>query len=257
MRTVQTRVGVFQDQNSLIADRLANQDASLVRVADAAQSIRERMADAIASGRVDGLVEDIQAQMNIAVDSMNASYSGKYLFAGGQVDTKPVTASTLADLTVPPAVIADFFKNDDFKVKAKLDDASSVTAGVLADDIGTDLLTALQTFQTFNQGPNGPFTGAMTNAQKTFLEGQLASWNTIRADVTLIAAQNGTNQKRVDDVATDLEARQTSLTIMLGDITDANMAQASADLEQASLSVQSSAYVFQTLKSSSLINFLR
>jgi flagellar hook-associated protein 3 FlgL len=257
MRTVQTRVGVFQDQNSLIADRLANQDASLVRVADAAQSIRERMADAIASGRVDGLVEDIQAQMNIAVDSMNASYSGKYLFAGGQVDTKPVTASTLADLTVPPAVIADFFKNDDFKVKAKLDDATSVTAGVLADDIGTDLLTALQTFQTFNQGPNGPFTGAMTNAQKTFLEGQLASWNTIRADVTLIAAQNGTNQKRVDDVATDLEARQTSLTIMLGDITDANMAQASADLEQARLSLQSSAYVFQSLQSSSLINFLR
>jgi flagellar hook-associated protein 3 FlgL len=257
MRTVQTRVGVFQDQNGLIADRLTTQDASLVRVADAAQSIREIMAEAIASGRVDSLVEDIQAQMNIAVESMNVSYGGKYLFAGGQVDTKPVTANTLADLTVPPALIADFFKNDDFKVKSKLDDATSVTTGILADDIGTDLLTALQTFQTFNEGPNGPFTGAMTNAQKTFLEGQLAGWNTIRADVTLIAAHNGTNQKRVDDVATDLEARQLSLTIMLGDITDANMAQASADLEQARLSVQSSAYVFQSLQSSSLINLLR
>lgn len=257
MRTVQTRVGVFQDQNSLIADRLTTQDASLVRVADAAQSIRELMAEAIASGRVDSLVEDIQAQMNVAVDSMNVSYGGKYLFAGGQVDTKPVTASTLADLTVPPAIIADFFKNDDFKVKAKLDDATSVTTGVLADDIGTDLLTALQTFQTFNQGPNGPFSGALTNAQKTFLEGQLAGWNTIRADVTLIAAQNGTNQKRVDGVATDLEARQISLTIMLGDITDADLAQASADLQQAQLSVQSAAYVFQALQSSSLINILK
>lgn len=257
MRTVQTRVGVFQDQNSLIADRLTTQDASLVRVADAAQSIRELMAEAIASGRVDSLVEDIQAQMNVAVDSMNVSYGGKYLFAGGQVDTKPVTASTLADLTAPPAIIADFFKNDDFKVKAKLDDATSVTTGVLADDIGTDLLTALQTFQTFNQGPNGPFSGALTNAQKTFLEGQLAGWNTIRADVTLIAAQNGTNQKRVDGVATDLEARQISLTIMLGDITDADLAQASADLQQAQLSVQSAAYVFQALQSSSLINILK
>jgi flagellar hook-associated protein 3 FlgL len=257
MRTVQTRVAGFQDQNSLIADRLTTQDAAVVRVADAAQSIRELMAEAIASGRVDSLVEDIQAQMNIAVDSLNATYGGKYLFAGGQVDTKPVTAVNLADLTLPPGIIANFFKNDDFKVKAKLDDATTVTTGILADDIGTDLLTALQTFEAFNQGPNGPFTGALTDTQKTFLENQLAGWNTIRADVTLIAAKNGTNQKRVDNVATDLEARQISLTSMLSDITDADLAQASADLQQAQLSLQSAAYVFQSLQSSSLINLLR
>lgn len=257
IRTVQNRVGVFQEQNNLIADRLSTQDISLVRVADAAQSIRELIAESIASGRVDSLVEDIQAQLSIAVDSLNASYNGKYLFAGGQVDTKPVTAVTLADLTTPPGIIANFFKNDDFKVKARLDDATTVTTGILADDIGTDLLTALQTFQSFNQGPNGPFTGALTDPQKTFLESQLAGWNTIRADITLIAAQNGTNQKRVDTTATNLEARQLSLTSILSDITDADLAQASADLQQAQLSLQSAAYVFQSLQSSSLINLLR
>ena len=257
MRTVQTRVGVFQDQNGLIADKLATQDAAVVRVADAAQSIREIMAEAVASGRVDSLVEDIQAQMSTAIDSLNARYGGKYLFAGGQVDTKPVTAATLADLTLPPAVIANFFKNDDFKVKAKVDEATNVTTGILADDIATNMMTALQTFQAFNEGPNGPFTGAMTNAQKTFLESQLGTWNTIRADVTQIAAQNGNNQKRLDTVAVDLEARQISLTGMLGDITDADLAKAAADLQQAQLSVQSAAYVFQSLQSSSLINILK
>ena len=257
MRTVQTRVSVFQDQNGLLADKLTTQDASIVRVADAAQAIRELMAEAVASGRVDSLVDDIQAQMNTAIDSLNVSYNGKYLFAGGQVDTKPVTARLLSDLTVPPAIIADFFKNDDFKIKAKVDDAITVTTGILADDIGTNMLTALQTFQAFNEGPNGPFTGAMTNAQKTFLENQLANWNTIRADVTLIAASNGTNQKRLDTVATDLEARQISVTGMLGDITDADLAKASADLQQAQLSVQAAAFVFQSLQSSSLINILK
>lgn len=257
MRTVQTRVSVFQDQNGLLADKLTTQDASIVRVADAAQAIRELMAEAVASGRVDSLVDDIQAQMNTAIDSLNVSYNGKYLFAGGQVDTRPVTARLLSDLTVPPAIIADFFKNDDFKIKARVDDATTVTTGILADDIATDMLTALQTFQAFNEGPNGPFTGAMTDAQKTFLENQLSNWNTIRADVTLIAAQNGTNQKRLDTVAVDLEARQISVTGMLGDITDADLAKASTDLQQAQLSVQAAAYVFQSLQSSSLINILK
>jgi len=44
---------------------------------------------------------------------------------------------------------------------------------------------------------------------------------------------------------------------MLSDITDADLAKASADLQQAQLSVQAAAYVFQSLKTSSLINILK
>lgn len=257
MRTVQTRVSVFQDQNSLLADKLATQDSALVRVADAAQSIRQVMAEALATGRVDTLVEDIQAQMNSATEAMNARYGGKYLFSGGQVDTRPVTATSLADLTAPPGIIANFFKNDDFVVQAKLDEATKINTGFLADDIGTDMLNALKTFQTFQEGASGPFTGAMTDAQKTFLESQLSVWDGVRQDATLIVAHNGTNQRRLDAVASDLEKRQTSLTSMLGDITDADMAKAAANLQQAQLSVQSAAYVFQALQASSLLNILR
>ncbi|HEX7945569.1 MAG TPA: flagellin [Phenylobacterium sp.] len=256
MKSVQSRLGVYQDQNQLIADKLATQDTGLTRVADAAQSIRQIMSEAIASGRVDTLVEDIQAQMNNATEGMNARYGGKYLFAGGQVDTRPVTAQTLADLTSGPP-ISNWFKNDQFQVTAKLDEATNITTGVLASDIGTNMLTALQTFESFNQGGSGPFTGQMTAAQKTFLEGQLANWDTIRSDVTNIAAHNGSNQKRVDTVGADLTSRQNSLAGMVGDITDADMGEAAAQLQQAQLSVQSAAYVFQALQASSLINLLR
>ena len=256
MKSVQSRLGVYQDQNSLIADKLATQDTGLTRVADAAQSIRQIMSEAIATGRVDTLVEDIQAQMSNALEGMNARYGGKYLFAGGQVDTRPVTATTLADLTSGPP-IASWFKNDQFQVSAKLDEATNINTGVLASDIGTNMLTSLQTFEAFNQGGSGPFTGAMTAAQKTFLEGQLASWDTIRQDVTTIAAHNGSNQKRVDTVGADLTSRQNSLAGMVGDITDADMGEAAAQLQQAQLSVQSAAYVFQALQASSLINLLK
>src|SRR5688572_2711439 len=77
MKSVQSRLEVYQDQNNVIADKLATQDTSIVRVADAAQQIRQIMAEALASGRVDTLVEDIQAQMNNAVEGMNGRYGGK------------------------------------------------------------------------------------------------------------------------------------------------------------------------------------
>jgi len=256
MRSVQTRISTFQDQNQLTADKLSTQDTAISRVADTAQQVRQIMSEAIASGRVDTLVEDIQAQMGDAVEAMNARYGGKYLFAGGQVDTRPVTATQLTDLTSGPP-ISSFFQNDNFKAQAKLDESTNITTGVLASDIGTNMLTAFQTFEQFNQGAGGPFTGQMTAAQKTFLEGQLATWDQVRSDVTDLAARNGTNQKRLDSITTDLGTRQASLQGMVGDITDADMGEAAAALQQAQLSVQSAAYVFQTLQSSSLINLLK
>ncbi len=256
MRSVQTRLAVYEDQNKLLSDKLDTQNTAITRVADAAQTVRQLFAEALASGRADTLVEDVEGQLRNAVEAMNARYGGKYVFAGGQVDTRPVTVTSLADLTAGPP-IASFFQNDQFKVTAKLDEATTVTTGLLADTMGTDLLTAFQTFQTFNQGGSGPFGGQLTAAQQTFLEGQLASWDSVRAEVTQIAAYNGVNQKRLETIADDLTNRQNSLTGMLADITDADMAEASAQLQQAQLSVQSAAYVFQSLQESSLINLLR
>lgn len=256
MRSVQTRLGVFEDQNKLLSDKLSTQNTGVLRVADAAQAVRQIFSEALASGRADTLVEDVEGQLRNAVEGMNARYGGKYVFAGGQVDTRPVTATTLTDLTAGPP-IASFFQNDQFKVTAKIDEATTVNTGILADKLGTDLLTAFKTFQSFNEGGSGPFTGALTAAQQTFLEGQLANWDSVRADVTNIAAYNGVNQKRLETVAEDLTTRQNTLAGMLGEITDADMAQAAADLEQAQISVQSAAYVFQSLQESSLINILR
>jgi len=256
MRTLESRLEVYQEQNNFIAEKLAQQDTSLKRVAEAAQSVRQIIAEALASDRVDTLIEDINAQLRNAVEAMNGRYGGKYLFAGGQVDTRPVTATSMADLTAGPP-IASFFLNDDFKATAKIDEATSITTGLLAEEIGTDMLTAFRDMQAFHEGASGPFTGQMTQAQRTFLEGQMAVWEDVRMDVTTITAQNGLQQKRVETVSEDLTARQNTLAGMIGNITDADMAQAAAALQQAQLSVQSAAYVFQTLAQSSLINLLK
>ncbi len=256
MRVVDRRTQAYQDQNGLVADKLTNQDQALNQITDAAAQIRQTIADALATDRADTLMSDLNSLFKNAVQGMNTSYDGKYLFSGGQINTQPVTATSLADLTAGPA-IATFFHNDDFKAQAKIDDSTTVTTGFLADDLGTNMMNALKTIQTFQEGPNGPFTGQLTDAQRTFLQNQLAGWDTVRSDLTLTTAQNGLNQKRVDDVGKSLVARKDTLTIMMGDITDADMAKAAGDLQAAGLAVQASAQVFLALQNTSLLNVLK
>jgi flagellar hook-associated protein 3 FlgL len=255
MRTVQARLEVYADQNKLIADKLTTQDAALNQVTDSAAATRQSIADAIASGRGDTLMEDLQAHFRNAVEGMNARYAGKYLFAGGQIDARPVTAGQLSDLTAPLTAIADFFHNDRFKVQAKIDDSTTVTTGVLADEIGTDLLTAYRTMQAFHEAT--PFGGELTPAQLSFLEGQLATWDGLRGDLTNTTARNGLVQKRVDSVKADLVTRENTLAGMMGDITDADMPLAVSQLQMAQMSVQASAQVFMALQQTSLLNLLK
>ena len=258
MNTVLARLKTYQDQNNVIADRLSSQDTALNQVADAATAIRQAMADALATGHADTMMQDIQAQMSIAVEGMNARYNGKYLFAGGQVDTKPVTTNQMSDLADPPPPaapldVSTLFKNDDYKLQNKLDDSTTVTTGVLASDIGTPMLQALHDLQN---SPLGPFTGPLTPAQQQYLQGEMARWATIRSDLTTKAAANGLIQKRVDTSKQNVVAQDTTLTGMIGDITDADMAQAASQLQMAQMSVQAAAHVFQTLQSASLLSVL-
>lgn len=255
MRSVQTRLTGFQDQNSLIADRLSTQDTALNQVADASQSIRQAIADALASGNASTLMAEVQGLMNKAVGALNTRYNGDYVFAGGQINTAPVTAQQLSDLTAGPA-LSSFFQNDQFKAKAQIDDSTSVTTGILASDVGTPLLGALQTLKAFDQGASGPLGSVLTTAQRSFLENQLATWDQVHTGITNITAGNGMVQQRVDAVKSDLTSRQNTLAGMMSNITDADMAKAAADLQLAQTSFAAAAQVFQTLKESSLINLL-
>lgn len=256
MRSVKTRLEVYQEQNTFVSERLATQDTALNQVTNAAKEARQAIADALASGRVDTLMEDLQAQFRNATEGMNARYGGKYVFAGGQVDTRPVSATSMADLTSGPP-IASWFENDQFQTTAKVDEATTVQLGVLADDIGTDLLAAFQAVQAFHEGGSGPLTGQMTAAQRTFLEGQLASWDGVREDLVNLTARNGLIQKRVESVREALTTRHNQLAGMMGDITDADLPEAISQLEQAQLAVQSAAHVFSALQESSLLNILK
>lgn len=255
MKSVDARITSYQFQNGQIAAKLSAQDGGLTATADAANQVRQAIANALASNNADTLMQVVQGQFQTAVSALNTQYDGKYVFAGGKIATKPVTATQLSDLTSGPP-IASFFQNDNLKVQAKLDDSTTVTTGQLASDIGTPMMAAFQTLQAFDQGAGGPLNGPLTAAQAAFLTTQMQNWAGIATNITTQAAQNGLVQKQVDDVAANLVTQQNTLTSMIGKITDADMGKAATDLSNAQLSVQASARVLQALQNSSLLNLL-
>jgi flagellar hook-associated protein 3 FlgL len=258
MRTIDARLSGYTEQNKLVTDKLTTQDFALNQVADSTASTRESIAQSLASGRGDTLMQDIAGFFSNSVEGLNSRYGGKYLFAGGQIDTLPVTAETLSDLTNPAnPQTSDFFKNDSYITQAKIDDSTTVGTGLLADKIGTKMLDAYKAVQAFQEGPDGPFGGVLTDNQKTFLESQLAVWDDVHADLVDDTARNGMVQSRVDAVKTDVVARQDSLAGMMGDITDADMTKAATALSQAQVAVQAAAQVFLSLQNSSLLNVMK
>ena len=50
---------------------------------------------------------------------------------------------------------------------------------MLADDLGLDLFDSFRQIQAFHEGGSGPFQGAMTDAQRTFLEGMVAQFDDV------------------------------------------------------------------------------
>jgi flagellar hook-associated protein 3 FlgL len=255
MNSVAKRYSGYQDTNTVVAAKLVTQDQALTSMADAAQSVRQAITDALAADNADTLMQSTAGNFQQAVDGLNAKYDGKYLFAGGQINTPPVSAQQLSDLTAGPP-LSSFFHNDQLQVQAKLDDSTTVTTGQLASSLGTNMMTAFQQLQAFSQGPGGPLSGPLTAAQRTFLQNQLATWDSVRTQLTTSAAQNGLVQQQVDQVKTNLTTQQNTLTGMIGNITDADMAKAATDLSNAQLSVQATARVLQALQSSSLLNLL-
>jgi flagellar hook-associated protein 3 FlgL len=255
MQATQTQVTGYLNNTQTISAKLSTQDSALNEVASASTSAIQAITQSLASSNGTSLMQQLQDAFGNAVEGLNTTYNGEYLFAGGQVNTQPVTNTTLAQLPAAPS-IPGLFNNDQRVATAQLDQNTSISTGFLANQVGTPLFTALQNIAAYDQGPNGPFTGTLTQAQSQFLTQQIASLDTVQTNLNNVVAQNGLAQNEVTGAQTDLTSRQTMLQQLIGNVTDANLAQASTNLQQAQLAIQASGQVFQALNNSSLLSSL-
>ncbi len=253
-QSLKTRVDGYVQTAANVASQLGAQDTALTEVSNAGQSARQAIAQAVASGRADGLMASLQSAFSQATDGLNAQYNGAYLFSGGRVTTAPVAAKSLQDLTSPPA--GGVFQNDQLPATAKLNETTTVQTGQLASNIAGPLFDAFKQFEALDQGPNGPFTGQLTQAQTDALTTLMKSFDTANSGVTGTVAQNGLVQNQVDTLQAAQQQRQTDLISTIGDMANADMGQASAQLAQAQTALQASARVFMSLQNTSLLHYL-
>lgn len=254
MQAANTQATSYLNQTQVIATQLSVQDQALQQVAGAGSDAQQAVANVVATGNGSSLMQSLQTALSTAVAGLNTSFNGEYLFSGGQSNTLPVTAQTLSDLTAAPS-IASLFQNGQLVTTSQLDPSTNIATGVLADQVGTPLFTALQNIEAYAQA-NGPFTGTLTAAQSSFLTSQLPGLTTVNTGLTNVVAQNGEAQAQVATAQTNLTSQQTMLGGLLSTVTSADLAQASTNLQEAQLSIQATEQVLMALKSSSLLNLL-
>lgn len=255
MQTVQSQVTNYLNQSQITATKLSTQDTALSEISGAASSASTAISSALSAGDATSLMQTLGTAFQNAVSGLNTTFNGEYLFSGGKANTAPVSATSISDLTSAPS-ISSLFQNGQYVTSTQISPNTSIKTGLLADQVGTPLFTAMQAIEAYSQGPNGPLTGTLTAAQSTFLQSQLASLTTVSTNLTDVQAQNGALQSQLTNTQTDLTNQQTSLSGLIGNITDANLAQADVNLQQAQLAVQASAQVISALKASSLVSLL-
>ena len=255
LKTTQAKVAGFRDQVSLVANRLDVQDVGIGQVSDATQDARDAIANAIAAGSAETMMQQLNGAFGDVIQGLNSKFNGRYVFAGAKSDVQPTTATSMADLTAAPTT-ASLFQNDQYITSNRIDDTTSVDTGQLADQLGTGVFNAFKQVQAYVDA-NGPFTGKLTTTQTNFLQGLLGTFDTVKSGLTTAQAQNGLNQKRFETAQTDLSDQADTLTTMVGGITDVDMAEAVTRLQAAQLSVQAAAQVFSSLQNSSLLNVLK
>lgn len=255
MQATQAQVTGYLNNTQVVSARLATQNSALTEVAGSAGDAIQAITQALASGDATTLMASLQNAFSNAVEGLNSTFNGEYLFSGGQVTTQPVSATDLSSLTSAPS-IASLFNNDQRQITTQVDQNTNLKTGVLASNVGTPLFQAFQALEAFDQGPNGPLTGTLTATQKTFLTAQIANLDTVQANLNDVVAQNGLMQAEVTNAQSDLGARQTMLQGLIGDATNADLAKATTNLQQAQLSIQAAGQVFQSLNASSLLAIL-
>lgn len=249
-----SNTNAFIDVNKTVSDRLDAQNLALERTSDAAAQAKDAIMSALASGDGSSLAIALQGAFSSSLDGLNYVHDGQYLFGGGNDDQQPVTVSTLTDLANLTSV-SSAFQNGDVKKSSRIDVHTTLQTGMLASDLGTTLMGLFQQYQ--QQATTTPFGSQLDDTQKAFLTNLAGQFSSAYDNLVQQTSLNGTMQKRVENTTGSLTGQVTSLTALIGDRTDADMAKAYSDLQIAQVSVQASAQVLSSLKDTSLLNLLR
>jgi flagellar hook-associated protein 3 FlgL len=253
-RAAADRANAYQSSTQLALTQTDLQNTQLSELSSLAQQLQQAVMSA--AGNADGtnLMQTAQSIFQQASSILNAQDSnGNYIYGGQNTDAPPFTATSLADLGTAP--ISTFFANGDIKKTVQVGDGQTQQIGVLASDIGTQLMTALNTLNQANTA--SPFNGQLTQAQAdTLTSTVLPEAKTAATGLNDITGANGTVYKNLQDAVTNQQSLSTLYTGFVSDIQDVDMATAVTKLNQNQVALQAALSVTAHLGQISLLNYL-
>lgn len=269
LKSTVSRIDGFISVGEQAAGRLGAQDLAMTQIYDGGDAARKAIANAMAAGRVDGLMNDLAVQFQSVQSGLNTSFQGLYLFAGASTDRKPATATDMASLTAA-ASTADVFANDSLTQKSRIDENTTLETGFLANDLGAGLTEVFRNMQLYQEGnpvtiegvtytppAAGSITGRVSDDLQAFLNAQLGQLDKANTALVNEQARNGLMQTHVDEALDTHENRKFTLEELVKDKSAADPAQAITDLEMAQIAIEASAQVLNSLRQTSLLDLLR
>lgn len=235
------------------ASRLDLQDTQLSQLSSIADQVRQTLTSGAANQDATALMNQMDGFFAQATEILNAKDSSGYIFGGDKNQTPPLTVSTLSDLAALPSV-ASAFANGNIKTTMRIGDTQTIQVGVLASDIGTQLMSLFQQVAQFNAGT--PFSAATTPAQQTFLESTIQTATNATEGINQVSAVNGISYQMTQNTMTRLQATSSVYKSFVSNIQNVDMPTALSQLNQDQIALQASFQVTSTLNKLSLLNYL-
>jgi flagellar hook-associated protein 3 FlgL len=238
-----------------VLNRLDIQDLHLKQIADISSRLRTAVGDSLSAGRAPGMMNEVRGLYAEAVAILNVRIDGKFIYGGSRTDVAPVSATDLASLSAA-ATVGDVFENTDYELTQRIDENETVTVGMPASSIATDLFQAFKDIAAFDAGVNGPFGTSLNAAQTAFLTTQNQTLPNVHSGLTVLAAINGTRHEQVSATVERHESMSAYFAKFIGDIEDVDLSEAIARLNQDQVAAEAAGRMIAQVNQLNLLKFL-
>jgi len=235
--------------------KLNTNEVYLEGMRTAADNLKQNLTEALGQENAAAVKELLGQAATMVLGALNANHDGAYIFAGSRSDTRPVAADTLDDLLAAPDA-ASLFLNDTMAAKSRVGDNVEITYGLLASEVGHDLLASIKALADFNAGPDGPLEGRITPVQRAFLEAEMANLVAATEKLQASISENGLRQSRLETIEQDLVKNRDFLEVFVSDIEDVDLAEAVTRINNDQLALEASYRIIGQLGRLSILNFL-
>ena len=156
-----------------LTTRMEIQDVALGRAAQVVAKLKDDLFQNLGLESGEGVRSQLEEAFAVLKDTMNTNLGGRFLFGGVLNDRPPVTASSLSNLAANPLAVS--IEQGAASQTMRIEEGRTVQAGLVADDIISQAMASVKRLAEVDEGPDGPFSGDLTPAQKQAIQNELGA----------------------------------------------------------------------------------